>query len=1074
MTIPQVAERARARYAAPLYRTALLLKPEASHAARAVVTAFTSLDWSAIALDEQLEARLVAAMPPVPRRWWGQRAKPPQPLAALPAAFWRLSPTTRVALGLRLLRGMATPLIADALRLPLTEVQTLLLDGVAQAGGLATVPLAEDCRRLRALRLDDPQAERSHGLRCIACQSAGEAWERAETRLSAQLAAIGGLPLPPQVDGAIRAAFEQGARRQARSSWRHPWLWQLALVTVVLVALGSLLWPRQAGRPQGTLATGEPKAILEQARAAYLGMPEGDGVIHRRWEIAIKQPSMKLQADEWVDSAQPAKHRMQLLDNTTVKEWQVGDGRERWHYRSAFAPLFCGPMLAGQRAINIHSWKMGSEDQARMRAVRWQAGAWSLGLHYLDLAGEADSLRSLGVAGNGEAAELTLLAEGGAIEGSLLLRLDPDTRELREVREVRSANGETTAYVPWRLVLQEIVDPDTAGKQNLLDHYPNNRPEIERHEGPLIDPGCPLTALAAPLSLLRVLAEDSVTGLPVLSGGLSNALLIGRTRDEREQQALGNGYSDPGLLQLVYSGPGKRLLISRLPSTSSRNATSVQAGPWTVRLDELLPGHFVAELIPASKDASAAIYNGDGNLYISAQGWKRDELLAVLAAVRPLGLDDWARAPDLYFEPEPLDAVSQERLVSLIESAALKPGKTLHQIEILEQRRAPYLLTLNDPYHKSLKISPPETRTESWITLDGRGNVEHLRSITTAPSDDMLSARWSDDETTYYFDARRNTVVTATATLQDHGWMLPAAQLRELLRPDWQWQRLPDGRWLAEYSRPFSETHLEWILQNQISGGEAFGPWLRDPLLDTILFRREWGADGLPRYSETLGIVRNVHEENFERPLSSTIVLERTEWETLEWLPTAPAGAQGFELPADVDWLTSDADVWLGESATTVGLSVAEAAETMPFTVWQWADETSGIKFQSSRVPEELNLPVHRHYPQTFKDAVKLGLALELRYATPEGSLRLTEGPAPKLRRLLQQSMPLWRSSERRTVEIEGRAYDLWVMQGDKTDTHWAVIERDQTLVFMEHKGSATEWANILQEVAQMQPVVVD
>ncbi len=58
------AERAVERYANSVYRLALLRDGDPARAADGTVAAFGRIDWGAAVLDDQLEARLIAALPP--------------------------------------------------------------------------------------------------------------------------------------------------------------------------------------------------------------------------------------------------------------------------------------------------------------------------------------------------------------------------------------------------------------------------------------------------------------------------------------------------------------------------------------------------------------------------------------------------------------------------------------------------------------------------------------------------------------------------------------------------------------------------------------------------------------------------------------------------------------------------------------------------------------------------------------------------------------------------------------------------------------------------------------------------
>ena len=163
-------------------------------------------------------------------------------------------------------------------------------------------------------------------------------------------------------------------------------------------------------------------------------------------------------------------------------------------------------------------------------APRWQSGPWASGRWYLDQASRADTLRSLGVSGSGAARLQTLAAEGRAISGTLLLRVDPQTSELREVRELRSNNGRAENHIRWRMLARETLDTATAVKQGLLIDYPvPDRPGSFKRRTPMIDPSCPLSGIEQAVSLPRLLANvagPGPLGLPAPPVGVDTAMYM--------------------------------------------------------------------------------------------------------------------------------------------------------------------------------------------------------------------------------------------------------------------------------------------------------------------------------------------------------------------------------------------------------------------------------------------------------------------------------------------------------------------------------------------------------------------
>lgn len=226
-------------------------------------------------------------------------------------------------------------------------------------------------------------------------------------------------------------------------------------------------------------------------------------------EIWLATPALDLVADEWLDPQAPLHYRMQLVSGKQIKEWQTGDEAGHFTYQTSpdITGLACGPTVAVQAAPSslVLRWTLDSAQLATTRAARWQSGPWAVGAHYLRLALDATSLRSLGTAGTGAAAALTLAAESDDIAGTLLLRLDPTTFTLREVQELRLNNGQTETTIPWRLTAQE---PVANGKAVGVLDPPLGSDLGNVQRGPLLDAACPLLFAEQQLSLPKLLTSQ--------------------------------------------------------------------------------------------------------------------------------------------------------------------------------------------------------------------------------------------------------------------------------------------------------------------------------------------------------------------------------------------------------------------------------------------------------------------------------------------------------------------------------------------------------------------------------------
>lgn len=1061
------AERARVRYADPLYQSALLRDPDPQHAARAVITAFTALDWATAPLDDQLEARLLAALPPTPR-WRLHRRRLPGPL---PTMFWKLPAQTRLALGLRLLRDMPIPLIATALGRPVEAVRDLLLAGLLRVAG-QTLPENAACRACLRQRLDDPAAGRAHLLSCATCPEMLRRVEQVENELTDQLrATVGGLALPRADGAALRAALE-GSGGTGAASTRQTRRLVAVVMAVALLVLGVLVLPRGNSAPAEPAAPLTPQEIVERARKQYGSVQPGAAIVHRRWEITLEQPPRTLQADEWVDTGQPARHRMQLVDGKTVEEWQVGDGQGRLRYLSSRPAIFCGPLPAGmtpEYVGTVNDWQVDTAEQARMRAARWQSGAWASGIRYLDLATSAASLRSLGVEGSGNEQLVTLAATGPAITGTLLLVFDLRSSELHSVRELRTDNGRIEARTPWRLIATETITPDLALQQGLLWTYPlASVPKIEARSAPILDRACPLLGSEQARSLPRSLSRPELYGLPDLPAGVERGLLIGGGMDGALSAVSASG--EPlEATQVVYVGPGKRLVLWPNSMSIAPAAGSTTSGAWRLRLQEQGPAQFAVSA--TTRDAPA----GDQNRYPGqyegfeawAEGWQRGELIALLASVRPLRPDDWARAPRAFYEPKPYDSATEGMLRQIFGATGLRPGQTLHQITTQAVRQAPFLAEMQDPYHTPAAERPATKRIESWRQVDPTGTrYTRTREGTTDLTGKVIVSSWSTDQGWYDYQALANTVVSGTNASR---WVWPDENSRLLLRYEWKLQKQPDGSIIGETSQPLANTDYANLPDAQRNGNPwSQEPWLLDTDANTITLRLEFRPDGQPRLREALA-----RRSMFALPAlpapAYPVSLERTTYETSEWLQTVPDERFVFNPPPRAVFLNTEATADSSQQgqALTITTSISDTAQAIGFPVWGWPDNGSFLAFRYARIPSgRPNLS-----PGWYSDdqALRNGVAVELQYATPRGSVVLTEGPAEPLRRLLQQRPPRWQSSELRRIVVGSAVHDVWMMRSEpgNPDT-WVGFEIGPTLIFMEHKGPEAELEELLKQLGAL------
>ena len=644
-------ERALSRYADMLYRLALLREPSPRRAATAVERAFTTLDWNGLELDGTLEGRLVAQLPP-PRRLFRPTLPP------LPATFWRLPAAARLGLGLRLVRGYSTSAIATALNRPTDDVRILLLRAICSLAVEDCDALPEACHATHSARLDEPAAHRQHVLGCSRCQDLAPRLERAEQALAEAMArSTAGAALPSSTLHAIRARLGRGADGPARRFWRRPALLQVVLVVAVLLSVAVMVAPR--GRAVSTgQASSSARAMVEQALARYGMPPEGDKILHRRYRFDLGEKDGVLLGEMWVDLAQPARHRMQLMEGEDVREVQVGDGERRLRYFSSFPPhcerdwaevplprgLHDWTVDAAQQNRMRHArwqyeWTIDAAAQAGMRDARWQFGAWAAGRHFLQQAGAADEVRSLGSATNDQGSVLTLAAEGQAISGTLLLKLDTETGELREVREMSDEGGLTRSHTSWQLLDEEQMAPEEAKRRGIFFDVQDR---VTKRQLPILDPACLRFGVEQALGIEPVVSPARALDLALNRVG---AVAFGTVPAGTSRAFMVEG--PRGGWTVVYYGDRWRVaLTSAYADSFRRDPQAIPAGDWNVVVEQTSPGRLEGQAFQRAGGQRPQ------DVFFVAEGVRRDELLRLLGTVAEFRPEDLRSQQQIFFDPD--------------------------------------------------------------------------------------------------------------------------------------------------------------------------------------------------------------------------------------------------------------------------------------------------------------------------------------------------------------------------------------------------------------------------------------
>ena len=1020
--------RALDRYADSVYRLALLSEPTPAWAAKATSHAFTALDWDNVAPDERLEGRLVAALPAPPRRF-----RRPN-LAPLPPAFWRLPYAARIALGLRLTRGYAAPAIAEALGRPVEQVRDLLLNSIARLAGDEVGSLPDICRKSRLERLDEPGADRAHVRSCEDCRATAERWERTEQALAAAIgAATGRLTLPRRTVDAL--ALKLGAPAdEARAGWRQAWLLSGAVVLAVSLVIVALVLPRGRSAAE-TGAVPTPRELLQRAVDQYGAVPAGVGIVHRRYRFDLWSPDEAREAETWTDASQPARHRMQIWNGKQVQEWQAADGEESLRYVSASAEQ-CGPYYE-RSALGldmIHTWRMPPAEQAALRETRWRYGPWAAGRRYLQRGLAAERLRSLGVVQEGEAAVVTLSAEGAAIEGTLLLKLDARTGDLREVREITSDNGTTRARVPWRLLSEERLEPEAAKQVGIFRSVPlDPRPRELERAAPLVDPACPVLGDQRVASPIEIIGRGwpSIIGFGTPPTGTQQILLVG---PERGRGSLGEPEAGDDST-LVYVGDGKRLQISAsYNNDASRIENGTPAGDWRVFVRPLLIGQYEGFAETPSSETGTST----PRFTFRAEGWSRDELLPLLGTARLLTLPDAIAQRAALYDPNPPSAAMLDLITPALDAATPLPSEVWHVIAERTIRRQPGTADLRDPYH----APPPGGATETWAEYGADGKVARFRVESRLTDGSLGWAQWGDGERSQAYDARTKMIHEYEGV--DDGQFV-GAQLTGAIARIFQYRQYAvteiDPKTATLHATvPISETELRWAVQEQRgnAAGNATGwPWLAD--LDARLVRYQTTFD---RASGRL-----VRSEVYVEGSHGSTLVERIELKVAETLPNVPDEVWNVALPSNAvraDTNRAPSGGWRGGRVHSTNLE--DVAATAPAPLWGWKDN-GRTRFRTAITSAR---GITADSAQTLDFAIDAGAAVELRYDMGPGTeLRLLQGPAAALRTMLRQTPARWTASDRRDLRVAGVEREVWLMRNTQTGQRWAIFQIDETLIVM-------------------------
>jgi hypothetical protein len=435
------------------------------------------------------------------------------------------------------------------------------------------------------------------------------------------------------------------------------------LLLIAALVLPGITRPAVTVVNRAATAPVDPQDLIARALSIHTSPSPGASPIwHARYQTFWYFDDVTLaplSAEVWLDSANPARHRLQLTHASggAPYELQIGSGDDRLYYAldNLYARALYGslpvPVSAQQPALI--SAASDTAAQARALRERMSYGVWDIPPFYLRQAERAQDLRVLGRQRDGERTVQILSFSGVSPLGhpadapgataervTVLLALDVENGRLRSATELSGpAGGAQTSRTTWQLVEEEWLGADeVSGAPFNIGRAWNGRGDFARA-------GSARPAdLAVPLIGRESLGDPSrllLPGAPPLwvlaapPAGVDRALLIWPAQD---------GRADPRAQALLYLGPDRRLSI-RLSAPASIAAAEEQTiGPWLVLLE---PGR--ARSYRALLQRAGA---GRGRrVLLEAHGVSRAELLAAIESLQPLNAATLAAQDALFLRP---------------------------------------------------------------------------------------------------------------------------------------------------------------------------------------------------------------------------------------------------------------------------------------------------------------------------------------------------------------------------------------------------------------------------------------
>lgn len=1008
-----------ARWGDPIFHLAWLTTGEREAAQQAAVRA---LHAAITGSPADLELRLYRALAHQPRR------SRPFARSILPRPLRRITPSDRLLLGLWLLRGLD----GDRLRAVFNTQPDVMTSRIA---AMLQSPTESDqaeqpgdhltLRSWLDYQLGFTPGLPQHVRTCAACRERQARWHEAVAVRREELReVVRGQRLPTTAVAELEDALAAGNTADG-AWWQQRRVWLPALLGVIAILLLVVIAP--GGSNSQTTAAPLTAQALVQATLDEWAVPPDENTLHR--QVWARDPYLHggepVITDVWIPASGSA-HRVEVRRDDALVEWQVALANGQLGYGAQPADTSCrwntgwsGNFPLFERAAL--RFNTTADQSAAVLAARLQQGAYGVGYVALQDALNADDLRSFGTRVENERA-LTVL---GFTERRMLtprqivLRIDPQQRQLISVQEIVQAANQAQTRDLWRLELSELVST-----------LPTNQPAWGRpQEQPLIDPACP------------ALKSDQVVGVRALTNtagrwyvanalppGMSGAAFV-RSRDAITQnQPPINGGGN-----ILYVGPGRFLSLSVSDWRSGgETGDSVNAGAWRVlfrsqtgRLNGLIQAQTGAETQP---QASIEFWAG---------GLSRDELLAIVQTLVPLNASTWADVDDHFLDPQPLPAPVRRVMAQSIAALATPRDGTLRSVVETTVRTERVADDPPDPYHLSPTLRLPATLVQTQTVRYENDRATQFRAERALP-DGAIYDIWQDTGQQFgWLNTPAGTLYTGQSSYLPTDLRPQPPQLdllaTLLARAEPITISQTDGRWLLIQTVPGDSMSLDGAVGLP---GVPQSPFTSDlPPGDYV--QRLW-LDSRTALPQRLEIIHR-DRQGREVRLRTVQAIEHGE------LPLPPDALGVLPTPA------ADMLEWRVDNSGEPDL-VTEFRPIPRTLVWRAADGITVSDAQASLPATpgaDLNLP-----PSSWQqiEVGKYGRTTLYELDTG-GSVRVTHGPADLMRNILRYQVHnnhrigrlAWQRSEPARVTIDGELRSGWLLQNG--DEGALVIEIDDTIL---------------------------